>query len=457
MNRFKAVVNQLEMADAGTIQGPSVNLEATVSKTLYNTTLRLMKPPTHMMVSMEKKEGLVPDIGTLLSQVKELYHRLTGSMIDDIGLEMRKFLFEMKSGQNVKLYWQSPDGNKRRRPPVAATINLSLINIKPPPKLPSISERKMKMELLRVLMMFDSEKEDIPFPRPPAYLDPHGNDTASVVFDDSGKAAFETDDVFSTNVMAKMMTKENPALSERYLHMMTDLNTLKNKMRQLSDQIRSHFDLIVTFSYGGKESDRFKFSPSFRVLNEALATIYLMEHSTRLPPTPPPVTPPPPPPPPPLVPPPPPPPPPPPNQPKKYVPPAPGNEACNKDAAVEWYAKALLHADNPTKMREYLTRSLALYKMPGVIEFMRKMTNDDAHFICAEKVLNRAKGNEVMCRTVAIKIMDLPPGGVTKQSLKKQYYLLAKQVHPDRNPAANAAEAFKKMSEAFQYLLSRTS
>ena len=50
-------------------------------------------------------------------------------------------------------------------------------------------------------------------------------------------------------------------------------------------------------------------------------------------------------------------------------------------------------------------------------------------------------------------LMELSPKGYTHGQLKKSYYTLSKQYHPDKNPSPEAAEMFQKVKLGKYYPL----
>lgn len=54
-------------------------------------------------------------------------------------------------------------------------------------------------------------------------------------------------------------------------------------------------------------------------------------------------------------------------------------------------------------------------------------------------------------------VLQLSDRGATEAQIKKAYRQLAMQLHPDKNAAPSAEEAFKRVSKAFQILSDKTS
>lgn len=381
-------------------------------------------------------------------------------------------------------------GSKRRRKSVQPQcIDLRLIQAIGPRdyKSPPISNEKMNIIMIDVIVtilngnIMHRSNRYLPSPKTPIYVDQFGNDAATTEIID-GKAIFvEKEELDPTTVLsAKMM--ENEELMLAYLNMKTKQHRFQGNKSKLVMIISNMFDLGVRFNFQSGESGSFNYSNMTPEMKASLGSWYAASVSTLQE-----------------------------NEPDDEeesdeeesdeeendeqedkpkeeeeqeeeekeeeedkpkeeeenepndeqedkpnddVPPA-DVSAANRDAAILWYNKAK-ESDDDLIMEACLKRSLALCateEARSLMTYLETYGVNSANYANAKRIIDLS--HRAMNETArAMEILNLQHGA-SNQEIKGAWRNLAMQIHPDKNKARNATEAFKIMTQAYHYLSGR--
>jgi hypothetical protein len=139
----------------------------------------------------------------------------------------------------------------------------------------------------------------------------------------------------------------------------------------------------------------------------------------------------------------------------QYVPPTDGHSTANRDAACQWFEKAK-QANEEDAIR-FCRRSLDLCETDEARTLWTHLETygpRSEHYANAKRVLDitghlsHARAGEIL----GLQSHQTAPLQSNKAAIKKAYIALSLQLHPDKNKASNAEEAFKRMQSAFGVL-----
>ena len=143
----------------------------------------------------------------------------------------------------------------------------------------------------------------------------------------------------------------------------------------------------------------------------------------------------------------------------QYVPPTDDHSSANRDAAGQWFEKAkeAKEASNEEDAIRFCRKSLDLCETDEartLSTYLETYGPRSQNYANAKRVLD-ITGHMSLVR--AGQIFGLLPHQTApiqenKIAIKKAYFALSLQLHPDKNKASNAEEAFKRMYDAFQVL-----
>jgi len=138
----------------------------------------------------------------------------------------------------------------------------------------------------------------------------------------------------------------------------------------------------------------------------------------------------------------------------QYVPPTDGHSTANRDAACQWFKKAK-EAPNEEDAIRFCRRSLDLCETEEartLWTYLETYGPGSENYANAQRVLDITVTGD-MSRERAGEILALQSHQIgNKAAIKKAYKTLLLQLHPDKNLASNAEEAFKRMQSAFEVL-----
>lgn len=136
----------------------------------------------------------------------------------------------------------------------------------------------------------------------------------------------------------------------------------------------------------------------------------------------------------------------------QYVPPTDGHSTANRDAAWQWFEKAK-EAPNEEDAIRFCRRSLDLCETE---EARTLWTHLETYGPRSQNYANAKRVLDItghLSRERAGEILGLQSHQLAnKAAIKKAYFTLSFQLHPDKNKASNAEEAFKRMQSAFEVL-----
>lgn len=140
----------------------------------------------------------------------------------------------------------------------------------------------------------------------------------------------------------------------------------------------------------------------------------------------------------------------------QYVPPTEGHSTANRDAACQWFERAK-EAPNEEEVIRCCQRSLDLCETEEARTLWTHLETygpRSEHYANAKRVLDitghlsHARAGEIL----GLQSHQTAPLQSNKAAIKKAYFALSLQLHPDKNKASNAEEAFKRMQSAFEVL-----
>lgn len=138
----------------------------------------------------------------------------------------------------------------------------------------------------------------------------------------------------------------------------------------------------------------------------------------------------------------------------QYVPPTDSYSSANRDAACQWFEKAK-KASNEEDAIRFCRRSLDLCETD---EARTLWTHLETYGPGSENYANAKRVLDItghLSKARAGQILQLQPHQTApiqanKAAIKKAYFALSLRLHPDKNKASNAEEAFKRMQSAFE-------
>ena len=124
---------------------------------------------------------------------------------------------------------------------------------------------------------------------------------------------------------------------------------------------------------------------------------------------------------------------------------------ANREAAEELIARArnALAADDDAEAARLVQKSLRLCETEeglALDEHISRFGPGSPAALAVARILDAKRGDHHA-------ILNLPPGDAAAADVKRAYRKVSLEVHPDRNQAVGADDAFKRLTESFKALL----